>query len=56
MYLVKQNFILFQDIRLKVVILELLATCVETQPALTEMFLDVQLKAMVTGKKVDIIA
>ena len=32
----------FQDVRLKVVILELLATCVDTQPGLTEMFLNVQ--------------
>ena len=32
----------FQDVRLKVVILELLAVCVETQPGLTEMFLNVQ--------------
>ena len=30
------------DIQLKVVILELLAVCVETQPGLTEMFLNVQ--------------
>ena len=31
-----------EDGRLKVVILELLAVCVETQPGLTEMFLNVQ--------------
>ncbi|XP_074655526.1 nucleoporin NUP188-like [Tubulanus polymorphus] len=32
-----------EDIRLKVVILELLSICVETQPGLTEMFLNIKL-------------
>ena len=41
-----------QDIRLKVVILELLAICVETQPGLIEMFLNVQPNKSDKGKKV----
>ena len=33
----------FKDVRLKVMILELLSVCVDTQPGLIEMFLNVQL-------------
>ena len=33
-----------QDIQLKVVILELLSVCVETQPGLIEMFINMQSK------------
>jgi hypothetical protein len=39
---------LFQDLRLKVAILELLSVCVETQPGLIEIFFDVQQPASVT--------
>ena len=38
-----------QDVRLKVVILELLAVCVETQPGLTEMYLNVQLAPLTSA-------
>ncbi|XP_064649346.1 nucleoporin NUP188-like isoform X2 [Lineus longissimus] len=40
-----------EDIRLKVVILELLAVCVETQPGLIEMFLNIQLSDTISANK-----
>ena len=43
-YMCVNDTLCSQDIRLKVVILELLSVCVETQPGLIEMFINMQSK------------